>query len=431
MEIKPLTPNFSDSPLKEFVGLVKTYAQLDRKSKRRKDIMKRIKELFTNSVDFEVFRVVPLNKKTFIFHNDEYCLIVYEKKVPSSRSWWREDDYMIVYQVVLVGVNDDGKLFANYLDPSVYGLDPDWDWVFKHIKTMLSYDEDYDGDYVFIREGHKNFRVQGDLVFAVRPIHIDLVRGLYRDRLIAELSARLCNSVVNFFADKVLKYFSDMRLSVSRIEVNLGGVRYRIRVNKLTFEDRERIKRRLEAYLEHVVNDVLDLYSDKLRFIKLSEGSAYYDRKFYVSFESEFGVGFEECVIEIRFDRVEVEKRVYEFVKEYYRDLVDEVVDGLDFVDYVYVRGNHIVKCRSLPHRVEVRFRNYITGNFDTVVVEIDRNRLYVKDNVLIEHDEHKPVVFRVLPFDDYIYEIDVRNTNIGDRDQLIRNKIILKRLAK
>lgn len=412
------------------------------KDKRiKKRIMERIEKLFTNHLDFLVFRKIPLSKNTTIVKSDEYIVIAYEGRLKNNSSW-RDDDYITYYKVVLIGVNDDNKLFANYLDPRLYQgvafYGRSWDEWIKEVKRFLGYDVDYNPDqYIYLRYvddprvymNPLRVRVQGDICFEIRIRKIDDVKHGYIANLKETLTAHLVRTMIRELADKILKYLSDMRLGVSDVRVNDWSIRFTILTTKLNWDDKENIKRGLKRYIKDIIYDVTNIWREKFEYLVLRKEGLFESDSISVGYEDLFGVNetsinvdvfidFERC-----FDKMKVE------VERRYKDLFDSLFDELDYVDYEYQIGNHIIRCRSLPHNVSVRFYNFITERDDEVTINVDRDVLYVNSNVSLEHDEHGFTKVKLLCDEGYVYIIRVYETNIGNRDRLIRNKIILKRL--
>jgi hypothetical protein len=398
-------------PLEAFKILLGNYFKNKGKKKIEKRILGKIKELFTDDINYEVFRFIPLTSKTEIETSDEYVLLKWRGKIPYN-DYWRQNDFLFYHKIVLIGINDDNKLFANLID-----LDS-----LENIKSNLGFIENYNGEYICLPEkGVYVIRAQGDIVFSLIKIPEEEVFRFYKSDIFDQIIDRIQISLAQYFADKLLKALSDLRLSISDLRANILGISFSLLTPKLSYRDELSIKRGLG---ELMFNLAQEIWNDSQHSDYLSFKTNYP----FISVENPWGANFTEfrITLQIEFDH----QTLINHLKALYLKSIDEfLAQNLRLIEITYQRGNHIIKLKSFPTRLRFRFKNFITDRMETIF--LDRAIFITQDNIRLEHNEHGITEVKLLKEKGYFYSLQIRNTEISGRDPLLRNKIILKKLAK
>ena len=126
-----------------------------------------------------------------------------------------------------------------------------------------------------------------------------------------------------------------------------------------------------------------------------------------------FGDNRYQFIIDIELRRWEIMEDIGKFLKDC-EDVFEQLRERLDFVEYTYERGNHIIMARALPHEVSITFYNPISERDETVTIRIPEQIIYTCEDITIIHDEHGETNVKLLGEDNKVYLIEVGETDIS-----------------
>jgi len=377
-------------------------------SKRERLLM--LKPLFTSWVDFELLRLMPLTENTLIYRVGDYLILCH---APLSR--W-----------LLVGINDDGKLFANWISDALK-----WRWdrevpkSEEELRRELGFDLNYDGEPLAPVESPVRIRVQGDLVMSFRAESLDDVKAFFAGRITEALAERVVNAEERRLMEELVRRLTrELRLSVGgelRRDSGWNDIwSFEVPVPYLSWGKRGALR---EA-LERVVKEVWSRIPGANDIVVLREVS--------VTHQHQFGAALGSLVVEVAL-RAEPREALAE--KFGLQELAQRCVERIRPVPTEVRVGNHIIRTRAYPRRISLAFENPITGNREWVDVTLVHEWmsslvLFAVDDLIIEHDEHGTRVVRVMKCEGTVYEVGFTTTDTGEHDGAIRNRIILERLA-
>ena len=407
--------------LTERLGLSLKYLKnCDRKIKIMfKDKMK---DYFTNDIDYKLFRRIPINGYTKVFYDENYVLIVYHRVI-KRRDYYGDEEEVENNKGWLIGINDDNKLFCDYLGNHVIAFPTDINNLSEFVRGFLNYRFDYDGSYVYVDKGLVRIRVQGDLVFNIRKFDLEETKEFYREMCRDVLANHFINQISNFYLDKLIKKFSDDRISLINPNFSWGRIEFRIPITRIKWCDEFKFRRVIyelfKVYDEEIINENYDV---------LKYFSRYNPN---IIIESAFGENFSEIRFRVVVDEFEMIGELSGVVDRLSKEFVDQLFDDIRYEEYTYIRGNHIIKAEILPHNVTYTFHNPIFDRVDRVNIRLAENRFITNRKVYVDHDEHKPVVVKFLNGDDVYYLIDVENIDTPNINNLVKNRIILREYIK
>ncbi|RLI36322.1 hypothetical protein DRO60_05905 [Candidatus Bathyarchaeota archaeon] len=383
-------------------------------SKRERLLM--FKSLFTSWVDFELLRLMPLTENTLIYRVGDYLVLCHVSLSKRKRTKW-----------LLIGINDDGKLFANWVSDSLK-----WQWEREvpkseeELRRELGFDYNYNGEPLPPVEKPVRIRVQGDLVMSFRAVSADEVRAFFTDMIISALAERIIEAEERRLMEELVRGLTrELRLSVGG-ELRRDGRgwndiwAFEVPVPYLNWGKRKPLREALKRVVKEMwsripgANDIVVL------------------REVDVSHQHESGASLGSLVVSVALRAGPLEVVAEKFgLQELARRCVEEIRPVPTEVRV----GNHIIRTLAYPRRISLAFENPITGNREWVDVALVHEwmsllTLYAVDDIVIEHDEHGTRVVRVMKCEDKVYEVGFTTTDTGEHDGAIRNRIILERLA-
>ena len=415
----PETPLFFDiNPLLRLKLIVKAIKRAENSRERRR-LYEIARHLFTNETHYRIFRYVPITDNTDIYEYDGYIVLrhSYRRKV---RSWWREGE-VEVERAVLIGINDDNKLFANIIEPQMIRS-------FSNMRHALGFERDYNrGEVIFLPDDMEmRFRVQGEIIFTIIKRDLSYIKEHYVDIAKREIFERLYQAFRERIERDVIRELSLLRIS-GALE---RGRRWRpdhiitilIETTRPSSWEKEK---ELKETLERIMAFVIKRICENEPLIKpkhfgpinaISQGI--------------FGENRHQFIIDIGLKRLEIMADIERFMGDY-DEIFEQLRERLDFIDYTYERGNHIIRAKSLPHEVSITFHNPISERDETVMIRIPEQIIYTCEDITITHDEHGETNVKLLCEDNKVYEVEVGETVISERDRLVRNRIVIELLGK
>jgi len=396
-------------------------------SRERERLYEIARHLFTDETHYMIFRYVPITENTEVYEYEGYIALrhKYRRKVSS----WRGEREVDVRRAVLIGINDDGKLFANIIEPRELDVFEDISEDFEFdFRQILGFHKDYShGEVIFLPDNAElRLRVQGEIIFTIRKRalgeviedYVNLAKEQIRNRLYQAFRERIARDIIR-------------ELSLLRISGALGRNRWRIPDHVITIiiettrpsswdKDKE-IKENLERIMAYVLKRICE--NEPLI-------SPEHFGPITVISQGRFGDNRYQFIIDIHLYRWRIMDDLEKFMDDY-NEVFEQLRETLDFVSYTYERGNHIIMAKSLPHEVTITFYNPISERDETVMIRIPEQIIFTCEDITIIHDEHGETNVKLLCEDNKVYEIEVGETVISERDRLIRNRIVIELLGK
>jgi len=388
-------------------------------SRERRKLYERAKYLFTDETHYMVFRYVPITENTEVYDYGDYIVLrhSYRRKV---KSWWRNEE-IEVERGVLIGINDDGKLFANVIEPSIV-------MSFSNIRHALGFEKDYSqGEIILLPDNMEvRLRVQGEIIFVIskRDLsevieeYVNLARDRIRERLLDSYGERVLRDII--------RELSLLRISASRAPREGWWPRFGITINVETTKPKSWEKaREIEEYLRKIISYVIGRVCEKEPLVKREHFGGV-----VITHNGVFGENRYIFTIDIELLRMVIRKDLERFMKDY-DEVFEQLREALDFINYTYERGNHIIMAKSLPHEVSITFHNPISERDETITIRMPEQIIFTCEDIVIQHDEHGETKVKLLCEDGKVYRIEVGETIISERDRLVRNRLVIEHLGK
>ena len=395
-----------------YKNVVKLTHTRDRYERNR--LRRGFKRLFTSDQDYYVFSRIPVNEHTQIYVDfmepkNPYLLLVYRNRVKVNSYWTEHTDKTITG---IVGINDDGRLFCNLLpNDRVFVLElKEGNW-FNHYK-LLGYENEYNSGEPICLPKYKpvRVRVQGDLVFIITKWDIEELKNWFKGRIERVLINHIYRSVEELCYNRLVEELLKLRVNCALRDNSVV-----IPCTRLDYDLWRDIYDFLRDFTAKTLNKYVSRFHLKVNNVSITEDSPF---------------GFNETEIRVSFSFVPNDK-FENLVVSHYKSLIEEILDRCmrERVDREIRVGNHIVKARAYPHQVNVRFFNFVHNRMENLNIDIDRETLITDSEVIVDHDEHKPVRVNLVKEEGCVYLINFDNTLNDEREALIRNRFTLKRL--
>ena len=331
------------------------------------------KSLFTSEVDFYIFKRAI--ETTF---NIAYDLR--DKSNPYAMLYGK-------FGPVIIGVNEDGKLFSNIASASSVFLVSKGE--FDHYK-VLGYD--YDSNRIY---SSGSYRVQGDLVFQALAYDEDSIRLIYDGHILDEVCNAIRHKVRRHYMIETLKYLNKLGLGC---EIGDDYIYLRRRGYF------EKVKRYLERELNKIGKSISKRFGGQACVESLRCG-----------------------FMDFRFHYLEDTERI----SKLYGSLINESVEELLSCkrEKRIVMGNHIITVSSYPIMARLELPDLLLDGYLTISpMFTDIFTSFITDeDIIVEHPEHGTTIVKVDP--KYYYYITPRFTLTWG--MAIRNTYIFKKLER
>ncbi|MEM2446690.1 MAG: hypothetical protein QW734_08540 [Candidatus Bathyarchaeia archaeon] len=405
---------------------------------KRKTRTKALRHLFTSHVDYRLFSQFPKRHLEKIVIGRQYILLCYSRKV-LLKSYIAERSY-VRSKFAVVGVNDDGKLFVNIPAGNIHDslregqeIPDSYKYTVNGYTVVPSpmldnylrlnvymYMDDVEDSTVKVCMGQRVYRVQGDLNMIARMVTDSDLREEIETRIIDRILRRITETLdetVTRLASEILYRY---RLAIDDMHRNSLNHEVRFRIHSVRMRVYETDMSMLAAYLRRKILDALN-----------SEGVGEYVNFSTVNIDARniFGENMSEWTIRLKLN-YDADALRREIISRYIQDIKTVVSELREIPATIHV-GNHTVTGLALPHSIQVQFKNWLTGNTDTVDVTLfSDNEMVTRSAIKIHHDEHGDKVL------DWTYEhgdwIEIQFTTIRDADdRRLRNAVVLRQLLK
>ena len=353
---------------------------LDNIEKGRKVDLKMTRSLFTSEADYRIFLEGMCGNPT----------IAYDLDNPSN-------PYVLLCGVdpVIIGVNEDGKLFANILEfPVTYTINNDNNRTFNHY-SLLGYNYD---SRVISESGR--YRVQGDLVLevAVEAYTLDEYIESIRRTIYTQLEFSVCSSIKRKLLTRTLRHLHKLRIGCTL--------------------DSDYI---LIPITHHV---------DTKSFTPIVERIIYREACKYGVIPNSFIYSVNRA-INITLDVLptpEFKERLHRLYSRIVNKVLSDILKSKEEKELIV--GNHIIKASSYPTYVRVELPNFFTGETLTIHLHFSPEDVIITDTeILVEHDEHDPVVVKLEA--GRVYRVVPTFTSISELDTRIRNELSIRKVIK
>ena len=342
-----------------------------------RECIERAKSLFTSDADYYIFKRAIAS---------DIHKVVYDLSDLGNPYTLVEGSYSII-----VGVNDDGKLFCNIVDvdPSLFVTHG----TFSH-EEVLGYD--VDSTYI---NGSGSFRVQGDLVFRVEAYEEVRAYRLYYDNMMDTICNAIRHRVKNHIMAEALRYLGKLGLSCDM------GIDYLLIHSEESFHE---VRDYLLKELNRLVRKISNKYGGKA-WVTSPMLSESLDFSFYYTEDTNK-------------------------LHKIYHKVVDEVVRELltEREERVIIAGNHTIRVNSYPTTASIELPDFLFGGHISVFpvfVSNAREGFITREEVTIEHEEHGATVVKFDP--QFIYYVEPAFTNVSVWDSTIRNSYVLRKLRE
>jgi hypothetical protein len=357
---------------------------------------RRVRQLFTNDIHFEVFKHLP-KRSAKVYVSKSYVVLEFHFKV---RDRWAREDFTIHESYYVIGVNTDGKLFINKLErrPAAEGLaDTLVGWGRDVVEFHATGDDSVAWVMGFNADLERGpikaipppaaeertmwlIRIQGDLVMNVDIC--DDISATYLRVLKGELGGHVAAALREVLLERIMLTLASRGITSERVR------------NRLIVEAVPRYKP--HEYEDTVAQKILSLLERELYYqdlglrLKLTKPSYYVDPvdndtiKVQVSSDrGRYGSPYRPIAIEAEPSVAAVGRAVEQIMRGLHVEVGRRVV----------YHGRHKVTFQGYPSRLTISARlpiNNLDGLEDTRVFNIGLGAYYIAPGPLeVTHAEH------------------------------------------
>jgi hypothetical protein len=342
----------------------------------RRKRTKQMRGLFTNEVDYRVFKLFP-KKGSEIYRIGDYIVIMNYSKTIKREGRWRDYEIQIPARIGIMGINGDGKLFFYEIradDVIINEIKKDKEDVNKFRAISMNYELEPHNPIVIDKE--KTIRVQGDLVFNLQPMDdikiLELIEGRLKDAYGAWIEAWLHDTLREWLIEF---------LSKNRISCGERGNQIIVRITKC---------REIKVYdkykrFQEVLNNLFAGYlKDRLgKTLKIGIP----DISVYVMDDRNFHNPSISISIDIK------GSTITQIIDHYYLNEINkkamEIMNNPTELSLKY--SNHTIYYKGIPQQIITTIKDPIEGLPTMLNIPILRSDFIVitDPHITIEHDEH------------------------------------------
>lgn len=408
----------SSSVLADFQRLVEELCRV-RKKERIIEIVKEMRKLFTSDADlyFLLHRRLTLRTEIIPTRDGEYVVLHWRNAAGKE-------------QFTLIGVNDDGKLFANHLRSEIAfpAL------TFDAMKRALGFDDELPAELSGEIEG--DFRAQGDLIFSITTLDEEEFIDELCERLQTNITAWIRRETVRRLRAELNRSLMRQRIAaeIFNLDFQPPQIFLRILFQASHHAEVDRICEVLTEHLEALLRLLKSRFDfDFLEEIKIeSNTDPLWDEEWlnqiHPNILLKLGL-MEDCYrLRIQCSFKINEKRLDEWAVE----TVQEFRSRITEVPFRKFYGNHIIEGMSYPSVVAIRHideRHDLNFEFEFHLIE--ESEIVTSHDLRIRHDEHGEKLIKVNPPQGCVYQVQFRDTDAGSEEEtLLRTTAALKELA-